>query len=90
MFAEIFLENFNLDNSGSISPVISSKSTLTLHNISLSLKIIQGVITAIASSGESCFDCSGGSETLTDLNFSSKLLDEVSSFAPVIANFGKI
>lgn len=69
MFAEIFLENFNLDNSGSISPVISSKSTLTLHNISLSLKIIQGVITAIASSGESCFDCSGGSETLTDLTF---------------------
>ena len=63
MFSETFYGHFNLDDSGSLL-LISSKSTLTLHKISISLKIIHWVKTAIASSEESCSDYYGGSETL--------------------------
>ena len=68
MFAETFYEHFDLDDSGSLL-LTFSKSTLTLHKISISLKIIQWVTTAIASSEESCSDYYGGSETLRDLTF---------------------
>ena len=45
LFAENFSKNSNLDDSGIFSPVFSSKTNLKLHNISVTPKMVNKVIT---------------------------------------------
>ena len=64
MFAENFSENSNLDDLGISLPVFSSRTNLTLHNISVTPKMVKKVIMNLHLSKASGPDCSGGSKEL--------------------------
>ena len=64
IFAENFSENSNLDDLGISLPVFSSRTNLTLHNISVTPKMVKKVIMNLHLSKASGPDCSGGSKEL--------------------------
>ena len=57
LFAKIFSNNSNLDDSGTSLPVFPSRSSLKLHNISLTPKMVKKVIANLDSSKASGPDC---------------------------------
>ena len=57
MFAENFLKNSNLDDSGISLPVFSSRTNLKLHKIFVTPKIVEKVIMNIDLSKTSGPDC---------------------------------
>ena len=57
LLAKNFFENINLDDLGIALPVFSSRTNLNLHNISITPKIVNKVITNLDSSKASCPDC---------------------------------
>ena len=52
-----FLKNSNLDDSGISLPVFPSRTNLKLHNISMTPKMVQKVMTKLDSSKVSGPDC---------------------------------
>ena len=56
-FAKNFSWNSNLDNSGISLPIFPSRSTLKLHNISITLKMVKKVMTNLDSSKAFSPDC---------------------------------
>ena len=69
LFAKNFLKNSNVDDSRISVPVFPSGTNLKLHNISVTPKIVQKVITNLDSSKSSGRDSSGGSKELWSWNF---------------------
>ena len=57
LFAKKFSNTSNLDDSGISLPVFLSRTTLKLHNISVTPKIVKNVITNLDSSETSGPDC---------------------------------
>ena len=57
LFTKNFSKNSNLDDFGIFLPVISSRTNLKLHNISITPKIVKKVITNLDSSKTSGPDC---------------------------------
>ena len=57
LFAKNFSKNSNLDDSGISLPAFSSRTNLTLHNISITPKVVKKVITNLDSSKASGPDC---------------------------------
>ena len=57
LFAKNFYKNSNLDDSGISLPVFPSRTNLTLHNISITPKMVKSVITNLYSSKASGPDC---------------------------------
>ena len=64
LFAKNFITNSNLDDLGISLPVFSSRTNLTLHNISVTPKMVKKVIMNLHLSKTSGPDCSGGSKEL--------------------------
>ena len=57
LFAEIFSRNSDIDKSGILLPVLLSRTNLKLHNISITPKIVENVITYRDLSRASDSDC---------------------------------
>ena len=57
LFAKKFSKNSNLDDSGISLPVFPSRTNLKLHNISITTKMVEKVITNLDSSKTSNPDC---------------------------------
>ena len=57
LFAENFLKNSNLDNSGISLPVFPSRTNLKLHNISITAKMVKKFIMNLDLSKASGPDC---------------------------------
>ena len=57
LFAENFSKNSNLDDSGISLPLFPSRTNLKLHNISVTLKMVEKVITNLDLSKTSGHDC---------------------------------
>ena len=57
LFAENFFQNFNLDDLGISLPVFPSRTTLKLHNISVTPKMVKKVIMNLDLSKTSGSDC---------------------------------
>ena len=57
LFAEIFYQTFNLDDSGISLTVFTSRTSLELHNISVTSKVVKKVIMNLDLSNTSGPDC---------------------------------
>ena len=57
LFAKNFSKNSNLDDSRIFLPIFPSRTTLKLHNISVTIKMVKKVITNLDSSTVSGSDC---------------------------------
>ena len=57
LFVKNFSKNSNLDDSGILLPIFSSRTSLKMHNISVTFKMVKRVITNLDSSKASGPDC---------------------------------